>query len=153
MKKIFITTLALVIPAMMFGQQDPAFLRIDKVRKDIDDNLNSFAKEESASDSLGSRLDFFSGKDLRKEEINYNDLGVVKRVCWYFSGKTLVYCEQWWTDANGLLVDHEKFYLNHQHLLSWTRNDTQVDPKLEEFSKVDKELVAYGVRLVERAKR
>ncbi|HEY6160818.1 MAG TPA: hypothetical protein VI112_06330, partial [Bacteroidia bacterium] len=124
------------------------------VRKDIDDDLGTLIKVERSKDETGSRTDFFKDNDLKKVEVIFFDGGVIKKVDWYFAGKTMVYCEKWWTDkSTGQLVDHDVCYLNHQHLISWTRNDKLVDPKSDEFIKMDKELVPYGAQMVENAKR
>jgi hypothetical protein len=156
---IALVTVIALTPEVYSQTDQDQIVDIDKTRKEIVKNIDSYRQTENNKDSVSYRYVYREGNDLKLIMIEYKDRRyggkyIDKKVEWYFSKGHLIYSEQTWTDIpSGKLVDNEKCYLNDQHLIAWIKFENKtVDKTSREFIDADTQLVAYGVKLQKEAK-
>ena len=121
---------------------------IDKIKKEIKANLNSYTKTERAKSSEGYRYVYTEGKDLRLVAVYFKDTIEDKNVEWYFYNNQLIYSTQVWTNrASKKIIDNEKFYLNNERLFAWIRAGKKIDVNSKDFKKVADEFPKYAAKL------
>ena len=152
--------LCLITTNSVFCQtQSSRMTDIDKICREIDNNLNVYQKIKQMDDSNGSRYEYMdkNGK-LKLVTIEYKDRSVTgeytdKKVRWYFSNDVMIYSQQVWTNIpSHKIVDNEKFYMNNNNMIAWIKSDGKsVDKQSTQFKDVDTKLYAYGAKLRQAA--
>lgn len=156
MKKYLLTILtSFAITQGIYSQTDKKQIAdIEKVTKEIKNNIGKYKKTEELKDSVGnSRYIYKDGNELKLVTIYFQDTDANKNVEWYFTNGQLIYSQQTWTDKKtNKVVDNQKCYLSSGHLITWVKNDKLVDTNSEEFKKVGVDLPVYGTKMFAETK-
>ena len=159
MKQIYILPALCLMSGLAVGQvtypsdtilssEESQVLKIERQKRSIDSAIPSYNKIEKSRDSLGYRIVYYDGKELRLIEVFYKENGIDKKASWYFNKGLLFYCESEWIRADGNRIsDDEKYYLADEHLIKWIIGENDVDTNSYGFLKAAKSIADYALKL------
>jgi hypothetical protein len=119
---------------------------IDKAVQEIKSNISNYQKIDTVTGRDGYRNVYAKNGELKFMVIDVLDNEIDKHVEWYFSDGHLLYAEQTWIyTPTKYLANHEKFYLDSTHIITWVLTDGKiVDYASQEYEHMDSVLVKYG---------
>lgn len=120
----------------------------DEQVKLITEGLDDCDKKTTVADSSGWKTLYKCGEE-KVVRIEVAQEKILKQVTWVYKNDLLIYADQIWTHEGGMVIDHEKFYLDGKELLAWIKTDGKfVDADSEEFIRSGKELIDFSQRLI-----
>jgi hypothetical protein len=153
MKKISLIIFYFVYTTSIFSQTTKEVNAIDKAVNELKSKRHTFQKIEKINSDIGSKYVFLNNKDVKFITVKSIETTIEKNVEWYYINGQLAYCETNWLDVKTkTILHHEKQYLKNGHLIEWIDSNTSsVSPSSPEFKKLDTALVAYGIKLKNKA--